>query len=493
VLGLYADDWWYLIEPQHATAPFSLDRLHYFVGFGSNYVPRPLQGLTAFLVTSIAGSSPVAIQFLSALLVLASALSLRAWLNRFMSVLPGYSNLAGDFAVVFWLAMPWMLGVTAWPAVAHNLGSQIVFTELARLLLARERLTLGLAATVSAAIVASSLFYEAFYFAIVPVVIVYAILGRGPAKNRPALALLLGICLIAQGIPIAFNRYSASLSLVTAKHFNPHWLQWVFGNLLAMPNAVLNSLPEYRLLGLLLAILTAICALVICLPASRPESGPRVRTYLSGLLAIALAILFISDVIYSAARYGLASTGLGSRTFFPSSLSFTLAFFAMICTAFIPGSKMVKVTLFASSAGLVLVLALAQHHRIEDWGYAWHEEVRILQSAPVDEIRRLPVQASILYSGPYEYHGVGIFTVEWDLTAAVASLGPLSQGRRPFEQLHAIYPAGDHINWSWDGRTLWKKPSHGRARAFPVQQLYLWRQGATCLQQVTPDFQWPSR
>ena len=123
VLGLYADDWWSLLEPLHATPPVSFDRLHYFVGFGTAYGPRPLQGLMAFLVTLVAGTSPVAIQFMSTLLVLASALSLRAWLNGMMSVFPSYRRFAGDFAVIFWLAMPWMLGETAWPTQIHNVGS----------------------------------------------------------------------------------------------------------------------------------------------------------------------------------------------------------------------------------------------------------------------------------------------------------------------------------------------------------------------------------
>jgi hypothetical protein len=87
-LGFYLDDWWALLEPQHATAPFSLDRLHYFVGFTTSYGPRPLMGFIAFLVTSIAGPSPAATQFISTFLVLGAALSLRTWLNRIMSVSP---------------------------------------------------------------------------------------------------------------------------------------------------------------------------------------------------------------------------------------------------------------------------------------------------------------------------------------------------------------------------------------------------------------------
>ncbi len=492
VLGLYVDDWWYLIEPLHATAPFSLDRLHQFVGFATNYAPRPLQGLTAFLVTSIAGPSPAGIQFLSTLLVLAAALSLRSWLNRLMNVFPGYRNVAGDFAVVFWLAMPWMMGETAWPTVIHNFGAQILFTELARLLLARERLTTRLAALVTLGIVGSSLFYEAFYFAIVPVVVFYWLIGRGPAKNRRDLAALIGICCLAQAIPIAFNRYVARLSPVTAKSFNPHWAQWTIGNLLAMPNALLNSFPEYRLLGLLLAVVVLLCAVALGAAGKHSAFERSLRGYLIGLLSIAAVILLISTAIYSAAGYGLASLGVGSRTFYAASVSLTMAFFALICTAFIATARMAKAPLLAASFALVLVLGLAQHHRVEEWGDVWQEELQILRGAPLDEIKSLPVEAAIFYAGPYQYRGMVIFGAQWDLTAAVASRSPLNENRRPHQGLHTIYPAANRFTWSWDGATLWKMSSGHLAQTFPVKQLYLWRDGAPHLERVEPGFRWPS-
>jgi hypothetical protein len=449
-----------------------------------------LQGLTRFLVASIAGPSPVAIQFISTLFVLAAALSLRSWLNRMLSVFPLYRNVAGDFAVIFWLAMPWMLGETAWPTQVYTLGAQILFTEVARLLLVRERLSTGLAALVTVGIVGSSL-YEAFYFAIIPVLLFYWSVGRGPAKSRRGFAALAGICCLAQALPLAYNRYCAYLGAGPTKHFNPQWQQLAAGNLLAFPNALLNSFPEYRLLGLLLAFLVVACALSLWARGRRAESERLFRAYLVVLMSVAIATLVLSNAIYSAAGYGLASFGTGSRTFYAASLSFTVAFFALICTVFIPGARAARAALLAASVGLVVVLALAQHQRVEEWGYVWREELRILQGAPLDEIKRLPIQAAILYAGPYQYDGMTIFGVEWDLTAAVASRSPLNENRRPFESLHAIYPAGDEFTWSWDGTTLWRKQSGGLTQTFPVKQPYLWRQGASGLQPVAPGFQWP--
>ncbi len=491
-LGFYADDWWYLIEPQHATAPFSLDRLHYFIGFGTTYASRPLQGLTAFLATSIAGVSPAGMQFISTLLVLAAALSLRSWLNRMLGIFPTYRNVTGDIAVVFWLAMPWTLGETAWPTVIHNFGAQILFTELARRLLARERLTIGVAALVTAGIVGSSLFYEAFYFAILPVVVFYWIVGRGPAKTRRSLAGLLGICCLAQAIPIAFNRYSAYMGTPATKRFNHDWLRWTAGNLLAFPNALLNSFPEYRWLGLFLALLVVICALWLWNASRHLESVRLFRCYLIGLMAVSVAIVLISTTIYSAASYGIASVGLGSRTFYAASLAFSIAFFALVCSVFLQGSRAAKLSLTSAAGGLILVLALAQHHRVAEWAHAWREEVRILQNAPVDDIKSLPAQAAIFYVGPSDYHGVAIFGVEWDMTAAVASRSPLNQNRLPYQDFHSIYPATNRFHWTWDGTTLSKMRSGKLVQTFPVRQLYLWRDGTAHLQPVAKGFQWPA-
>jgi len=207
-LGLYSDDWSTLVEPVHSTTPFSLDRLHYFVGYNTSYGPRPLLGFTAFLGSSLFGSSAFGLQLLSALLVLTAALSLRSWLTRLMPSSPMYRNLVADLAVISWMAMPWMLGVTAWPTMAQTLMAQILFTEAARLLLAHEQCSSSLMIRFAALLVGSYLTYEAFYFEVFPLILFYAMCQLGPTKNRRDTAALLAIASCAQAIPIAFNRYA---------------------------------------------------------------------------------------------------------------------------------------------------------------------------------------------------------------------------------------------------------------------------------------------
>ena len=138
-----------------------------------------------------------------------------------------------------------------------------------------------------------------------------------------------------------------------------------------------------------------------------------------------------------------------------------------------------------------LVLATAEQYRVQEWASAWREELRILQTAPLEEFQRLPAPAAILFTGPSDYRGVPIFDSQWDLTAAVASRTPLKENRRPYQALHTIYTAGE-FTWTWDGATLSKSREGRLEAAFPAPQLYLWREGASShLEIAQPGFRWP--
>ena len=488
VLGVYIDDWWEMMEPIRTTAPFSMDRFHYYVGLGTNHGSRPVKNLIGFLVTSIAGPSPAAIQFLSTLLVLAAALSLRAWLNGVMSVFPQYRNIAGDFAAIFWMALPWMMGATAWPTNAQTLGAQILFTETARLLLARERATAGVAALVAAGITASGLVYEGFYFAIFPVVLFYAACGRGPARSKRDTAVLLGICACAQAIPIAFNRLLPH-DLAVNKAFNPRWPEYMLGNILGLPNTLLKSFREYQFPGLALAAAVAVCAAILWNPGWRSEAQRLLCRYLLGLIGVAMAACLFAIAVYSAAGYGFDSLGPGSRSLLAPSLWFATTFFALICCVFVSGPRSAQAGLVTAAVALVVVLARAEHDRVMEWAFAWREEVRILQSAPMEELARVAPDAAVFYVGSPEHRGVATFVAPWDLTAAVSSRRVSNEKRRPHEGMTRIYPAtGSH--WTWDGMKLVRSSPLG-TEMFQAKQLYLWRDGVAGLAPVEPGFRWP--
>ncbi len=206
-LGFYFDDWLVFVEPLHGTAPFSLARLHFFFGPTSVFGPRPLLGLFAFFVSSVFGDSAFGFQCVSSLLVLVAALSLRSWFNSLLDIFPGNRNLVGDLAAIFWMVMPWMLGVTAWPILAQTLIAQVLFTEAARLLVKHKELTPKFAAQLMILLMACGLVYEAFYFQVFLLVAFYAIYRRGPTQTASQIAYVAALCALAQAIPIAYNTY----------------------------------------------------------------------------------------------------------------------------------------------------------------------------------------------------------------------------------------------------------------------------------------------
>jgi hypothetical protein len=490
-LGLYHDDWSVFAAPAHATAPFSLARLHWFLGFDTAFGPRPVGGLVAFLASSLCGASAFRFQCCSSLLVLLAALSLRSWLNLLLGVFPAFRVLAGDLATVFWMSMPWMLGVTAWPIVAQLLVAQILFTEAARMLLRRQQLTSGLAAQFTIALLGSGLTYEAFYFAIFPLIAFYTIYRRGLMRNARQVAWVIALSCIAQGLPIVYNRYCASINSGAAKKFSPGWGRLFLNNMRGLPRALVVSLGEYHHLWVeLVAVLAIGSALGLLWPGLVKKVTWRYRGHVLGIVTLAGVILLASDVIYSLARYGFSSIGTDSRVLFSPSLSFTLVFFAA-CSCWVVGSARYWKALGALSASAVItVTALAQRERVAEWAHVWQEERRILSVAPAEQIGSIPKDSAVLYLGPTYFKGIVIFGAEWDLTGAVFTQNPHTKGH-PYDARPAIFPFVDGYRAAWDGATLlWELPGFWQQKV-PAAQLYLWRLGKPTLEPASPGFTLP--
>jgi hypothetical protein len=491
-LGLYRDDWWSLVEPVHATKPFSYERLRQFVGFSTNYGPRPLMGITTFLASSLVGASPHGHQFVSCVLVLAAALSLRAWLKALAPVPAARGAFAADLAVIAWLAMPWMLGITVWPTASHNLVAQILFTEAARRLLRHDQLTRRTIALYTVLLIACGLTYEAFYFQMFPLIGLYAFCQLGPAKNPRSIGMLLGASCVGQLIPIAVNRYTASIGGAPAKRFSVDWLLGFLSNVHNLPRMLEASVGNPAAWRLVLAVFGA-AALTLLRTGFVQPSERRVARHITGLVAFTGVTLLISSLVYALAGYGLATFGVESRTMLAPSLSLTIALFALLCGVFIRGFRSAKAALVSSSAALIVVLAVAQHRQLQDWAESWQQEQAILAGAPVAEIGRCLPDSAILFVGPSMYRHIVIFNAEWDLTAAVFSLNPLNQGRPPYQRMTQVYPAQESYQWIWDGNVLRMELPGVWTRKFHASHLYVWRNGIPGLEQVATGFQWPPK
>ncbi len=490
-LGFYHDDWAAFAAPAHATAAFSAARLHWFLGPDTTYSSRPLGGVIAFLVSSVCGTSAWGFQAFSILLVLLCALSLRSWLNLILGVSPFYRTLAADLAAIFWMSIPWMLGVTAWPIVAQALVAQILFTEAARLLLKHQQLTPKLAAQFTITLLASGLVYEAFYFAIFPVIVFYAIYRRGLARNARQVVWLLSLSSLAQAMLIACNRYSASIGSGTKKQFNPGWESLFLTNLRGLPDTLASSLGEYRHVWGILVAVFAIVSLLALLGAALLRKAPgRYLGHLLGIVTAAGVMLLASDVTYSVAGYAFTSLGIGSRALFSASLSVAVVFFAL-CSCWMVGSARYwgAVGVLAASA-VIVVTALGQRERVAEWAHVWHLEREIVSAAPVEQVGRLSRDSAVVYVGPTYYKDLVIFGAEWDLTGAVFAQDPLKKGH-PYSGTPAVLPFVDGYKAAWDGATLlWELPGYWQRR-IPVKHLYIWRLGKPCLEEARAGFSWP--
>ena len=491
-LGLYSDDWTCLVEPVHSTTPFSLDRLRYFVGFNTAYGPRPLLGFTAFLASSLCGSSVFGLQLFSALLVLTAALSLRSWLTRLMPNISMYRNLVADLAVISWMSMPWMLGVTAWPTLAQTLVAQILFTEAARLLLAHEQCTSSLMIRFAALLVGSYLTYEAFYFEVFPLILFYALCQLGPTKNRRDTAALLAIASCAQAIPIAFNRYAARLGVGVAptKQFSSQWMILFVSNLRHLPETLETSVGNQALWSGLLTGLASF-GVILLLHGLRKVSQRPLCLRILALLGLSFATLLIATFTYSIAGYGFAPFGIESRALFSASWSFTIGIFAFLFFIIVPGFWMLRAGLLFSVLCLIALLTFAQHRQADDWVTVWKQERAIIAAAPVEDIRLCPPDSAILYVGTFQYKHIVVFGASWEITPAVFSRKPLSENRRPYQGLTWLYPVGDSYIWAWDGTTLSMQLPGYWVQKYPAKHLYVWKLGAKTLETAQPGYRWP--
>jgi hypothetical protein len=490
-LGFYHDDWWCFVEPTHATMPFSPGRLRWFVGPATSFGPRPGLGLVAFVVSSLFGSSAFGFQCVSSLLVLAAALSLRSWFKLLLGKLTGHWDLTADLAAILWMSMPWMLGVTAWPVLAQTLVAQILFTEIARLLLKEQTVTLKLAIQLTVGLLACGLVYEAFYFLIFPLIGFYAIFQFGPTRTSRDLRLLVMLSCAAQAIAIAYNRYCATIGGGPTKRFNPQWA-WIFVvNVGSTPKLLAKSMAQYASLWAYLLAVLAVASFSLMFYGLFNKSLRGYSSRVLGLFLLGLAVFLISMCTYSLAGYGLASTGVASRTLFSPSFAFTICFLAASAAFSLSRAPILKLLLLVSTVAVIAVMARAQHERLEDWAESWRQERQILAAAPVDQISRIPPDSAIVFVRPPAYKGIPAFDSDWDLTPAVFAKSPLNRNRRPYKDWTVIYPVGDPYTFFWDGTTLvWESPGFWTQR-LPAKHLYVWKFNVPGLEEIAKSFTWP--
>jgi len=498
VLGFYGDDWFCFVDASQGTMPFSPARFLNFVGFFTSYAPRPVLGLIAFLFSSIFGTSAWGFQLGAAVLVLAAALSLRRWLSLLLADVQESRSFCADGATIFWLAMPWMLGVTAWPVLSQTLVAQIFFTEACRILLTRKVATISSRVLFAVLLVASGLTYEAFYFQIFIILGFYAISFKSRFRWRYQLLPAFGLACSAQLIVILVNRYSARVNPAFSKHWNAEWFRTAESSLLGLPRILKPTIAEsFPFVCAACVVLTAACTALLAVGMRRESSRP-LALRIVGIFLLGVGATCVSAVTFALAGYSFQSDGVSSRTLFSASWGFTIVYFGLISCFAIKAtmvSKMMvsKWCLALSGAAVVVGMGYAQRYRVDEWAHAWHEQQKILAHVPASQIKELPRNSAVFFVGPGYYRGVPIFGAVHDITSAVFSLPPLAGARRPHNWRTPIYPATELYAWKWNGEniTISQPGSWSFTYATPTKHLYVWKYPEERLEEVSAGFVWP--
>lgn len=488
-LGFYSDDWYTLGERTQGTGPFSLARLSHVVGVDTAYAARPVAGLIAFVISSIAGRDPFAYQVFAALLVLLAALSLRAWLKRLLPQVSEAHPFVADLAAVVWLSLPWSVATTGWAVCAMAaLPAQIFFTEAARLMAGGEGKEVKRLALSAALLITSYLTYESFYFQGVLLATFYWFRdgrGSGPWRHR----LILTVCAV-QTFSIALNRFIGHLNPNSSKTFAPGWQSLSWAALRLLPGDLLRSAGPLGTVWAVLfgtIVLAAVSSAVVLLSNS---DGRRLAGGM-GVITLSLSAIPVTCVLYALAGYRIAFAGMASRTLTGVSWAVAVLFYGLLAVILLARHRAVAVTGVTAALLLVVTSGMAQQLHVSELAAVWRDEKTILAHVPVEQIRSLPKDSpiNILYIGPCYNGDTPIFERVWELTGAVFSLPELREWQSPEQRSVHFHPAA-HYNWSWDGTALIQElPGYWKDR-FAGKFLYIWKYDEGRIFPVEKGFRW---
>jgi hypothetical protein len=485
-LGLYSDDWWALIEATHGSAPFSIERLSHFVGLSTNYAARPLAGFAAFLLSSVAGQSVLIYQICAGILVLAAALSLRAWFTILLTPDRTRHTLYADISAIFWLSLPWSLATTGWVVCAAGaLPAQILFTEAARFAITKDRFDARRLWTLGGMLLASNLLYEAFYLQFILLAALYVASGRLRFEDRRQSRWFFAVILAAQAFSLAANRLIALFNPSGSKHFASNWGTLVKLSMQIMPGELKDTLGAAGGLWtmlILLLVATSLASLAFGLWRARER---RANLMAPAVIAYCVLSILVSMCIFALASYRLTPVGFVGRTLVVVSLALSTAFFASVATAGVLRFRAVKALILMSAVSIITINSMALCGHVFDLALVWSKEKEILSRVPVDEFEKLPPESHVLYVGPSYYRDWAIFAASWELTGAVFSLPPLAVDRAAYEGLTNISPAGRNYDWTWDGVRV---SQVGTGYDFPARHLFLMTYGDARLREVQKGF-----
>lgn len=459
-LGFYLDDWGVSADAAQVGAAFSKARFGYFYSVDPS---RPALVPFRYLLSSLLGDHTLLWQgslLLVNVFVAFTLIRLICLLTRAKT--PSKATVFG--VGLCWLLFPWNAAARFWPVLLPNVFALGIFGMLCTHLIQGWYMQKHRAVMAAGIYLWLCLSYEAFYFQWIPIVLLGGALilaGRtrlGDVTRTAAGLMLAQVCALAW--------YMSSKSLVaTQKPVSSGWSELLKANLLNLIPVIFASAAEIKIPFTICAILLASVIIVVCWKALFSLKGAAAVRHTSVLTLVCLAGGLLSVFAFTLGGRPVAPTGVETRSLM--LFTFWVTIVAGILTLFTIEHLAVRgrTTFFVILGAFGTTLAVSDLLRAGDWATAWRLQQKILREAPVEELKKTPSGARILYVNPLDVNGAPIFSAPWDINHAMPLTYPFLGDRR-----FVVYsPWGGTM--TWDGSRL---AYQNQPPIETVSSLYVW-------------------
>jgi hypothetical protein len=507
MLGFYYDDWGYLVAGVHQGAPFSVERLAWFLKVA---IDRPMAGINHWFFTSLLGDNPVLWHGLLALIFLLFMLVFYRFLKALFRLFDlSEQSPAITVATAFWPCLPWLFGWSAWACTTG-------FIFMTLFAFCGERLLSGWSASRQLtgdkspdtnwqwlppvlAFAILCFYYEQFYLQFFLFLALAWLAGAArPFLSKKVLLPLTGLMLV-QIAALAWNRLHSHRGVQEA------FFKILSSSLIQLPNRLLKSTGSMK--GLIIVAVVILMALLgrafwrwwKAWKTTPAEASSKdclgIRPAMPGAMLVCMVGMLMCITFYAAGGYEILTLGTTSRT--ANGLTFWLVSLVALLLHFafsINREHKVAVVQTVTIVLLIAGLGVANIHRTLEWSRAWRMSQDILRSLPPTVLSQLAAPgAGIIYDGPFRYKQVPFFGSPIALASALRYQYPALARPKGSELLENPFSwAGltpvlicSRAQVYWNGSHVEQIVSTLPHRA-PVSALWLWKVQEQRLVRLTP-------
>lgn len=434
---------------------------------------RPLVGIADFIFSSIGGKNPFIWQVIASLNMGISAVSIHTFIKSLLKFLEYDRNRTGALAgTIFYLAMPWTLGLSAWPLSSTTLLS-FVFFSLSGIYFLKLRENTGRNIFFSLIFtVISYLFHESFYFQflILMLIVLFRDISNKTVKVRKYFAVATPYAIIQVGF-IFWNRFGHFSQLSPIKKFEPSWPTLLSNNF----NSVSTGFGKY-LIPMITSFLVVYLSQIFLRKRNRYFTDTVKSTgKFMVLLAIFISGIAVSVFVYTVVGYGISFDGMFSRTTIAMNFWLTI-----IIAMVISWSKSFNIKNRILTSVIYSIIFIIFCMRLTEktiyWHQVWELENKILMRVPVEKIDQSLPESIILYRGMYYHKGIIVFGAPWDLGYAIVNTYPELRNSFRDGTLRKYAVASSWIN-EWSGSSLTQyadKDKKFTVMKFEGKKLFIW-------------------